>query len=186
MIVEVITAAVCVIAAGFSFKYKRDAKIYYELAKACEDIAYTSQSLSCTQAESAAQSLASCNTLLINVHKAVEDCQNCATNVAELGAHALRSSKNYAVEASEHAAEAKGYSFAAEGHSLLSEKHSQKAEEYTLKAGTLSVAVTKAAQAAAEKSQRQAQCCSCERAVNSYSLRENGDIVCKYCSDRGR
>jgi hypothetical protein len=64
--------------------------------------------------------------------------------------------------------------------------HADTAENHSLTAGTLSVAVTKAAQRAAEKSQVQAECYSCQRPVNQYTLKHDGRVVCKWCSDRGK
>lgn len=133
MFFEILPVAVCVIAAGFSFKWKRDSKRYHNLAKAKADFAYNAQIVATNQATSAAENLKACNILLVKAYTSVEECRTCVTNVDELGKHALKSAADYAVEASEHAAEAKGHSFAAEGHSLLSQKHTERVE--TLKNG---------------------------------------------------
>lgn len=73
---------------------------------------------------------------------------------------------------------------ASKAHSDVSEGHAETANTAARTAGTLSVAVTEAAQRAAKKSQKQAECYNCHRAVNSYTLKDDGRVVCKWCSDR--
>lgn len=71
-------------------------------------------------------------------------------------------------------------------HADTAGAHAETANTAARTAGTLSVAVTEAAQRAALKSQTQAECYACHRSVNSYTLRSDGRIVCKWCSDRGK
>jgi hypothetical protein len=104
---------------------------------------------------------------------------------ADASNHADRAAV-HASSSEDHAALAMRHSENAESLARTAEAHSVTAAEHVSKAGTLSVAVTKAAQAAASKTQTQAECTFCQRAVNRYDLRDNGDVVCKHCSDRGK
>lgn len=107
-------------------------------------------------------------------------------DVAELAASHAELSRAHVANASLAADRASVHADNAGTHADTAGAHAETANTAARTAGTLSVAVTEAAQRAASKSQTQAECYACHRAVNSYTLRSDGRIVCKWCSDRGK
>jgi len=115
------------------------------------------------------------------------------TSLTELANNYVRQAEGLVEDARRHAESAHAKADASAANATITADHAAKTAEHVVKtaehvatAGTLSVAVSNAAQSAAARMQVRAECYSCTRAVNSYTLRPNGQIVCKYCADRGK
>ena len=200
MIVEIVLAALSLGAAGLSYKWQRDTKRYQELSRDNEHTTFKTRALALNDAEESIKNAAACRSLLVETHKTLEETKQIRNNCNILGSYTLKSAKDYAIDAASHASVAKTHAdtsdeFAEQASrhrdeaqvlATLAQTHAMTAAEHCATSGTLSVAVTKAAQSAASKTQKQAQCWSCERPVNSYKLLEDGRIICKWCHDRGR
>lgn len=105
------------------------------------------------------------------------------SKIAELHAD---TAKDHVDTAAMHVLSAYGHVNSAREHAEASADHADHSKEHAKHSGVISKAVTEAAQKAASKSQKQAECSACGRAVNSYMLREDGRVVCKWCSNRNR
>src|SRR5208337_1265383 len=187
-IFEVITSSLAIVSAGLSYVNYKAAKKYSGLSNQAAKISATkadfagaraieAKNYDITAEQSARAAVTNAAIAVLNAGVAGDHCNKAASFSANAESFEL-AAKEHVVEAAE------SFAKQASVHAECAAEHVEKAAEHVATAGTLSVAVNRAAQKAAEKSQVQAECYACRRAVNSYTLRSDGKVVCKYCSDR--
>ena len=172
MIFETAAIVISLTAAGSACVLCHGAKRYFKKSVSALRLSI----LMANKAEHSYQIAAQAKNKTLEIHK----------DVAELAASHAELSRAHVANASLAADRASVHADSAGTHADTAGAHAETANTAARTAGTLSVAVTEAAQRAALKSQTQAECYACHRAVNSYTLRSDGRIVCKWCSDRGK
>ncbi len=184
MILETAAVVISLTAAGSAGVLCHGAKRYFErsvsafrLSALMANKAEHSKAKAAGHADSATKSFTSVDLM----RRAVASMSD---QVTELAKSHNDLSRKHVADAQEAAEWSLTHANASKAHSDVSEGHAETANTAARTAGTLSVAVTEAAQRAAEKSQKQAECYNCHRAVNSYTLKDDGRVVCKWCSDR--
>src|SRR5208337_377938 len=169
-IFEVITSSLAIVSAGLSY-------VNYKAAKKYSGLSNQAAKISATKADFAgARAIEAKNYDITAEQSARAAVTNAAIAVLNAGV-----AGDHCNKAASFSANAESFELAAKEHVVEAAEHVEKAAEHVATAGTLSVAVNRAAQKAAEKSQVQAECYACRRAVNSYTLRSDGKVVCKYC-----
>ena len=202
-IFEAVVSSLAALSAGFSYALYRASKKYNKLSVQAAKLSVfyaeiaSARSISAAKSKDAASSFADmaggeARVAVLNASTAQGYSKTAAEHSANAQSFEL-AAKEHVIEAAEQVDVAAGHVQTAQMHADVASQHVDRAAEqvemaagHVATAGTLSVAVSQAAQKAASKSQLQAECYACERAVNSYTLRPSGQIVCGYCAARGK